>query len=211
MNDVFFPDMVRSESYERKEDGTYYDYTYYREVILVDCKERCVYCDIVLSEMGYEGMVLDHFRPQKKFPLLKNDPSNLVSACPKCNRLKSQHWPIPPEQNATHDNVVGFIDPFFSGRGQYFFTQEDGTLLAARGPSEYLIKLLNLNRESRKIIRRRRILRARLTRALVRIDESLETILAMLQRDLSPAEKEHVKGKLADLRALNSSVQAFLV
>lgn len=148
---MHFPSLIRRKNYKTKRCGNYYaNYGTYHHEILEDCKYRCVYCDVKLEEIGGEGMHLDHFKPQKHFPKLENDPNNLVLACAKCNQLKSHWWP----GNKLH----GFIDPFDKEKLNYFQVDEKGKLVAIKPPAAYFIELLLLNRLSRVNIRRCRII-----------------------------------------------------
>jgi len=158
-DELFFPNINRREDYLVKTTGEYYsDYSRYRTQISEDCGERCVYCDVLLEEIGYEGMVLDHFRPQKLFPDLKSNPENLVLSCPKCNSLKSDHWPEDCGVDDTFVGNVGFVDPFIDSKNDFFIVDENGVFIPKQPPSPYMEKLLSVNRVSRKLVRKKRIL-----------------------------------------------------
>ena len=109
---MFYPPLKRNPPYQVKSNGDYYHYSYYKSVIELDCENRCVYCDTIISEAGGEGFHLDHFRPQHFFENLKNDPTNLVISCSKCNLYKGKHWPIPIDDDRSHNGCSGFINPF---------------------------------------------------------------------------------------------------
>ena len=174
---TFFPKISRCEKYAVKECGGYYGYSHYRDQIHIDCQNRCVYCDVTLDENGHEGFALDHFRPQEKFSHLKNDPGNLVVSCAKCNRNKSSHWPVDVKVDATHDGAVGFIDPFENNRLDYFEVGQCGTLVSKQGPSEYLIKLLALNRQSRIVVRRNRLLHRRIDDLILLAERMIDEVI----------------------------------
>ena len=75
--------------------------------------ELCGYCE---EETAGE---IDHFRPVSKFPSLVYEWSNLVFACPTCNKEKSNKWPL-----------EGYIDPCAgeeSERPEQFFSFHTGT------------------------------------------------------------------------------------
>lgn len=156
---MFYPALKRRDNYQKKADGNFYRYAYYRDAIQEDCQNRCVYCDVMLQEHAYEGMHLDHFRPQHYFKNLANDPNNLVLACPNCNALKTNHWPCDRVNPVSpcHNNNVGFIDPFSDKMSYYFFVNSDGTLVPMRKPADYIIELLKLNRQARVLLRKRRL------------------------------------------------------
>jgi uncharacterized protein (TIGR02646 family) len=152
----FFPRIARRAAYSTKANGEHYeDYHRYDAEIAQDCQHRCVYCDITLEEDGGEGMHVDHFRPRKHFPHLGNDPANLVLACANCNLLKSAHWPM-TDPDITHDGNVGFVDPFEEDRLTVFGVSTAGRIEAVKGPADYGIQLLQLNRPSRVAVRQRR-------------------------------------------------------
>ncbi|WGO98436.1 HNH endonuclease [Saccharophagus degradans] len=159
---MFYPKLTRRKKYSVKQDGTFYaDYLHYREEIHEDCQSRCVYCDIQLHEHGGEGFHLDHFRPQHLFEDLKRTPFNLVLACPKCNILKTKHWPLPVNVglDASHNGEIGFIDPFKEIQTDYYRVERDGSISSLKAPGDWVISLLQLNRESRTQVRRSRIQR----------------------------------------------------
>lgn len=182
---MFYPKLIRKLSYDKNQFGKYYKYSYYREAILDDCKKRCVYCDIVLKEHGFEGMQLDHFRPQDYFKMLTNDPLNLVIACPKCNRLKSNHWPCDKNDplKPSHDGNVGFLDPFNEDFSKYFEVHEDGILNSLSKPADYLIELLDLNRTSRVLLRRRRMQINKAIEMSEKVQEKLDILVCNLLND----------------------------
>lgn len=184
---MFYPDIVRRTTYSTKIDGAYYaNYSHYETEITEDCKQRCVYCDITLSEHGGEGMQLDHFKPQKHFERLKKDPNNLVLACPKCNRLKSDHWPVKEEIG-----LNGFLDPFTSERSKWYHVKPCGIIEHNDSNATALkIEILRLNRPARVQIRRKRLIEKRVSD----IDERLNEKLIALRSKMT-------SGVLADLHS----------
>lgn len=161
---MFYPKLQRRDNYLVKKGGGYYTYSSYYKEVLEDCLNRCVYCDITLEELGYEGVHLDHFRPQDYFKSLINDPNNLVIACPKCNRLKSNHWPVCKIDSSkpSHDGMVGFLDPFQDDISYYLSVSTNGVLDGLNKPADYFIELLDLNRNARVLSRFRRYQIARI-------------------------------------------------
>jgi hypothetical protein len=166
----FFGPLQRRTNYSARQNGAFYSYTYFRDnfqhEIAEDCLLRCVYCDCHENETGgRESMELDHFRPYTRagFESLENDPRNFHHTCGRCNRLKSNKWPCTHATNS-HDNIVGFVDPFAEVRNIYFEIAEDGEIIALQHPAAYLIRVLALNRPLLKLLRRRRIYEAELNR-----------------------------------------------
>jgi hypothetical protein len=177
---MFYPHLTRHDKYDLKDETdetSFYSYSHYREVIEKDCLNRCVYCDVLLTEHAYEGMHLDHFRPQKHFSSLSSDPRNLVLTCPKCNRLKSCHWPCEKViTKPSHNGKNGFVDPFVEDISEYIEVKNNGELIPIKGPAPYFISLLKLNRDSRIQVRRRRILltqKERIVEAMISLSEDL--------------------------------------
>lgn len=155
---MYFPKMTRRAAYKVKENGEKYKtYSAYYDEIAEDCQNRCVYCDVLVKEVGGESMNLDHFRPQNHFPELGADPTNLVLSCAKCNQLKSDWW---PEKDGTADGGRhGFVDPFAEHMLTYIRVEDDGAMASLKIPSQYMIDLMSLNRLTRKQIRRARRVR----------------------------------------------------
>lgn len=50
---------------------------------------KCAYC-----EQKTEELQINHYRPIKNYPWLENEWSNLLPACPTCNKSKSDNFPI---------------------------------------------------------------------------------------------------------------------
>ncbi len=180
----FYAPLTRRSSYRTKRNGDFYSFEYYREhfrdEIAEDCTERCVYCDCHENEVGgREAMELDHFRPwsRPEFKHLKNDPTNFLHTCGRCNRLKGANWPS-TDPNAPHDGVVGFIDPFGCDRRQYFRVDGDGGLLCRQPPAVYIASLLALDRPLLKLLRLRRILRHQVVAYINKVLPEFEAALA---------------------------------
>lgn len=158
MSNLFFPKLTRRKTYRGNGGGS--KYTDFHAEIEADCEKRCVYCDAALGEIGFEGMQLDHFRPQKHFPTLVHEPTNLVLGCAKCNRSKWYHWPSAKTIGApSHDGQAGFVDPFLEDRLHFFRVKADGEVECLQGPATYMVKLLKLNRKARVQVRRMRLIR----------------------------------------------------
>jgi 5-methylcytosine-specific restriction endonuclease McrA len=141
---IHFPKLQRRPSYSRQPE-----YKYYRPEILEDCRRRCVYCDTHENELGgpeVKVLTLDHFRPQKTYPSLTNDPTNLVVACSRCNTLKGSLWPAYGHRGLVHGSA-GYIDPFADNRAEYFSIGQDGKLTPIKTPAKFLIEHFALNRD----------------------------------------------------------------
>lgn len=178
---IFFCEISRCAEYPTKKDGSFFGYKHYEKHIHSDCQDRCVYCDVSVAEIGGEGMVLDHFRPQKIFPDLRSSPFNLVISCPRCNRLKWHNWPVSPDINQSHDGVVGFIDPFLESRLDYIRVGEDGTIEPLKGPAPYLVELMDLNRTNRVLVRKRRLLSKKMSELIDLARSTINEVSARLR------------------------------
>lgn len=206
---MFYPQLVRRAQYSVKRCGSYYaDYHHYYEEIKSDCLERCVYCDGLLSEHGYEGFHLDHFRPSSLFPGLSTDPNNLVLACSKCNIFKSKVWhsKIYFHVCASHDGISGFIDPFQDPLGQYFLVDATGSLVPQSAVADFMINLLHLNRASRLLIRRQRRILHRIRTLNLIVDQKLDALDKYMESD--DFDRARARAMLADARAIKNSLTA---
>ncbi len=74
-----------------------------------DFSELCGYCGKDGKNM-HEKFHIDHFIPVSRSKDHEKDYYNLVLACPKCNRNKSDKWPT-GDITQPNDGVNGFIDP----------------------------------------------------------------------------------------------------
>jgi len=165
---IFYPALTRRDTYRSPygKGGEFADYHAYYDEVAEDCKQRCVYCDALVSEnLGGDKMHLDHFRPQKHYDELKTNPNNLVLACPACNLFKSDHWPA-KGTDETYTENAGFIDPFEDKQKDFFTISSEGAIASKKGPAEYIINLLNLDRPARRELRRRRIIQNKVNQLL---------------------------------------------
>lgn len=188
---VFFPRLNRRATYIGNGPGRANRYDAYRAEIEEDCKMSCVYCDISLEELGGEGLQLDHFRPENHFPALVNEPLNLLAACPKCNRLKWDHWPCHKKDASkpSYNKVEGFVDPFLENRQDFFSVRSDGELNSVKPPAKYMINLMKLNRTARSQVRRKRMIEEDKIEIENFINESIDSIVTLWHRgDIQPSE-----------------------
>ena len=177
---MFFPKLTRKEaSHYLNSKGVFYaNYRANYDKVAEDCMHRCIYCDILLVEIGGEGMHLDHFRPQKHFPELSSNPFNLVLSCPKCNYLKSDDWPCGlSKPHLSFEGKLGYIDPFEVNPNDYLDVSENGEIVPRNGPINYMIMRLQLNRKNRCLTRRTRIIEEK--------EKILEEEIASLLSDIT--------------------------
>jgi hypothetical protein len=180
---MYFPAITRRLAYKTKIDGTKYaSYSAYYDEIAQDCAHRCVYCDVLIAEVGGESMHLDHFRPQKYFPELGNDPCNLVLACPRCNQLKSDWWP--EKEGTANGGLNGFVDPFKEPMLKYVDVDNAGNLRPLSHPSRYMIDLMALNRPTRRNIRRARAIKAKAYALFDHINGEIEALNSLSEDEM---------------------------
>ena len=67
--------------------------------------EKCCYCEQKIPCEGHQKAV-EHFRPQSIFKGLKNDWKNLLLACPQCNGMKSDKFPIQLTDGQNEPKVI---------------------------------------------------------------------------------------------------------
>ncbi|EOE6871699.1 TPA: HNH endonuclease [Klebsiella pneumoniae] len=207
---MFYPILTRREKYDQTKSGAFYRYAYYRKVIEEDCQNRCVYCDLLLKEHAFEGMHLDHFRPQSFFKELTNDPRNLVLACPKCNYLKTNHWPcnVVSIDSPSHNGMVGFIDPFSEHMREYFNIDKHGIIKANKKPADYLIELLKLNRPAKVMLRRRRLQINTAIKMKEIMDKQIESLFYQLAKE--GCNKTLILDKYKKLKRVNEILNEVL-
>ncbi len=113
----------------------YANHSSYKPFLREDFNKRCGYCDD--SDYycgGRRGYQIDHFRPQKNFPELKNDYSNLIYSCPFCNRSKWDKW----------KNSDGFIDPCKDEYDNHLERNAKGQIKYKTDQGKYIYVNLNL-------------------------------------------------------------------
>lgn len=86
----------RAEAITRTCKKNYNDYHSYRKDLEKDFHRRCCYCNLSEDTLGVIPFQIDHFIPKHIFKDKQNQMetqySNLVLACPKCNRAKSDQY-----------------------------------------------------------------------------------------------------------------------
>ncbi len=93
----------------RASAGKLKHYSEARKYLMEDFYKMCGYCG-KSGEIMHQRFHIDHFVPQSLAPELMNDYNNLVLACPKCNRTKSNKWPT-KDKRIHNDGHIGFVDP----------------------------------------------------------------------------------------------------
>ncbi|MFC3051805.1 HNH endonuclease signature motif containing protein [Kordiimonas pumila] len=160
------------------------NYRAYRDPLKADFSNRCGYCDIHDEVLGVPFHI-DHFAPLERFGELETDYSNLVYACPSCNRAKWNHWPMSTAR-PSHDNQRGFIDPCESEYDDHLERRTDGSIAGKTPLGAYISKRLKLQ------LRKHRFLWL-----LDRVMEQCEKVEVVLQSvdeddpDIEELKKQH--------------------
>lgn len=103
-----------------------------------DFQGICGYC-AKSSKTFVENFQIDHFAPKTRFPERRNDYSNLVLACPQCNRLKSDKW-VTQDPFISHTEKEGFIDPATEEFDEHLGRRSNGEIYAKTPIGEYMCK-----------------------------------------------------------------------
>lgn len=127
-------------------------YRKYKPFLRNDFRMRCGYCN---SEDfwfgGPNAFHIDHFAPKSKFPLLQTRYSNLVYACPYCNRAKSNDWPSDKSNICVVGNK-GYLDPCSTEYDNQLCRDEVGRIIPTTELGKYIHKKLKLYLERKRII-----------------------------------------------------------
>ena len=123
-------------------NGGYVDW---KAQVADDCEHRCVFCSLHESEYGGIGNFhIDHFRPKKKFGILRDNIGNLHLSCAICNRFKSDDWPGDP---AIDHSLPTYIDPAAADYNTLLTVDQRSFRVSAQVVAgKYTIERLYLNR-----------------------------------------------------------------
>lgn len=158
-------------------------------------RRRCAYCLMPDDRLGGEdGMTVDHFRPESRYPDLRLAWANLYYACSVCNSHYKRDHPTPEEEGAGKR----FVDPCQEDYDDHFRLVPDpatGTFCRVRPLSEaaeYSVFRLRLNRRKPLQDFWRELDRAE-TQLLGRVDEILPLLEACqrLTEQRGPSDELH--------------------
>jgi uncharacterized protein (TIGR02646 family) len=131
------------------EPGPFSDHRAYKPHLRPLFRSRCAYCLTPDDRLGgEEGMTVDHFKPQRRYPELRLSWSNLYYACSICNSHYKKNYPT-PEEEATGKR---FVDPCEEDPDEHFRLVRDREtgdrcrVHALSPAAEYVIFRLKLNR-----------------------------------------------------------------
>lgn len=168
---------LMKEGNQHKYSSDVYRHVTVTEVLNNIYHNKCAYCEGLVCE-GFTPQV-EHYRPKNK---LKDDShhsgyywlayqwSNLLLACGKCNRNKSNAFPFagvrvnhPQEDeqqwyvrsSSFEEEKALLLNPELDQPEQHFDFKPDGTIISGTDKGKATINLCNLNRESLKLARKK--------------------------------------------------------
>lgn len=150
------------------------DYRSWKPQLAAEAELQCVYCCIHESQFGgIRNFHVDHYKPQSKFPELKNEYSNLFFACGICNSFKSDDWPA--ELINGDLTKPGYPCPAEVDYGGFLHIDEStGEVAGDDVTGRYLVERLHLNRGHIVALRVMSVLFGRLDHCQKQIKEMLE-------------------------------------
>lgn len=117
-------------------------YVDYLDALTEDFQDICGYCGKKQHTFS-EKFQIDHFAPQR-FKEKIADYNNLVLACPKCNRHKSDKWPT-EDSNISVLNNEGFIDPASEEFDKHFHRNSNGDIIPDTEIGEYMYRVFRFD------------------------------------------------------------------
>lgn len=135
---------VHGEKYiKRRTDILAKKYSEYRKELVEDFHGLCGYCG--KNQYAFnERFEIDHFAPWTKFPKRKDDYSNLVLSCSKCNKHKSDKW-VTNDAYISTDGNKGFIDPASDKFDNNLYRNDDGNIYGSTELGKYICNELKFN------------------------------------------------------------------
>jgi len=181
------------------------DYHAYKPYLRRDFLYRCAYCLLHEGDEpagGFHSFHIDHFRPQKHFPLLGATYQNLYYACHWCNRAKWDTWPTQDELKKGYE----FVDP--CQEDLYLMhsviDRNTGRIEPRSKPGEFTIRNIKLNRPVFMQLRKRRF------EAQREIEECAQKIASLIEtadsdvRDKAALLQEKIR--LLDQKFINPKI-----
>jgi hypothetical protein len=161
--------LIDKSATAQPEKGTY---SSWKPILADEGFHQCVYCAI--SEHSFGGIRnfhVEHYKPKKRFPELKNAIANLFYACAVCNTFKNDDWPVEPPSDF---GLSSYPDPSVIDYSKLFeLDASTGTVQGVFVASKYIVERLYLNRPQLIIERRTHTLFDRLVQCRTSIDRLL--------------------------------------
>lgn len=138
----------RTHTINRTCTKQYCDYHSYLPFLQNDFSSRCCYCNIHRDTLGTAPFQIDHFIPKKHFEGIRDELltqyNNLMLACPKCNRAKSDQY-VGNIDSPTIENEL-FYNPEVTDYNSIFYRNELGGISSTDDKGKDMIKRLKLYR-----------------------------------------------------------------
>ena len=103
----------------------------------------CGYCGQD-GKLMHERFHIDHFVPKSLDEDRVNDYYNLVLACPKCNRAKSDKWPT-EDVKRSNNGTVGFVDPATEEFDEHLERNDKGYVVGKTLVGQDMCRMLHLD------------------------------------------------------------------
>lgn len=118
---------------------------------------KCAYCEAKTNDLN-----IDHYRPESRYPWLKNEWSNLLPICPECNMAKKDKFPVKgkhktiqpineEDYRADSEYLLSeeplIIHPEVDTAGNHFYFEKNGVIQGYTERGRKTISSLNLYRE----------------------------------------------------------------
>lgn len=158
----------------------------YKPYLRMDFECTCAYCQVWESQLGgKDDFHVEHILPKSKpeYKHLERDPSNLLYACQICNGLKSDDV-VSPSQKA---KGIYYVDPCVEDYNDHF-NFIDGLMEPISDAAKHMVTMIDLNRDSVKIRRRKQEYMESVLKGSSAIDKQLA--------DLHGAERIKKKNEL---------------
>lgn len=118
-------------------------YTLYRADLRQDFNGRCGYCDDADERVDRSLFHIDHFAPQKPFPMLREVYENLIYTCRFCNVCKGKHW-VGDNPDVPNDGTAGFVDPCSADYDLHLLRDGTGRIVPKTDLGAYMFGRLKL-------------------------------------------------------------------
>lgn len=165
----------------------------YKPHLQRDFSNRCCYCNLCEDTLGLIPFEVDHFIPRHEFIGKRNELDtcyrNLVLACPKCNRAKSDQFEGDVYAQQIENEL--FYNPDEVDYNQIFYRDELGRIASDDPKGQRMIAQLQLYRT----IHSYAWLLERLARLIDRLDERTKQEKGEGKKDL-----ENIRYRMLDER-----------
>lgn len=131
----------------------YSDYRRFKDYLKKDFNNRCAYCDLYdlwIEPLPYQ---IDHFIPMKEIKAakrfeLETTYSNLMYACPVCNRLKSDMFSGSIDPCKIENQL--FYNPDNDNMNDHFYRDDKGRIMSDDKKGKEIIERLQLYRPTKQ-------------------------------------------------------------